>query len=365
MPGNKLRRKSKPVDMKEVRLPPPRPSEELLMAHAPNLEGAKVLCTTQGRGQMADILANLNPDRHVTLAFFDHYQMTESAPFHQANAGRVELVCQADLPQTGFDLVCQPLNAKGDKEFTRDVMQQAFLSLREGGEMVTAVDQYRDHWLHEEMKKYFDKVTRLVVGKKGVVYQAKKKGTIKKVKDHSAESAFRLGETLVTLTTKPGVFSHRQVDGGARALIKAMDVQVGMNVLDVGCGGGAVGIAAGLSAEGVSVHAVDSNPRAVQCSLLNAQRAGLTEYTCELDSTGASVKAGTFDLVLANPPYFSNYRIAEIFLEVSNRALKKKGKLLLVTKAPNWYTENLPESMEHTEAESIGGYQVLVFKKVK
>ncbi len=365
MVEKKLRRKSKPVDLKEIRLPPPRPSEELMMGHASQLSGQKVLCTTLGRGQMADILASLDSSRHVTLAVFDHYQLTETAPYHADHAGRVELICEPDLPLGDFDLVCLPLNSKGDKEFTRDLMQQAFLALRVGGEMVTAVDQYRDHWLHEEMKKYFDKVTRLVIAKKGVVYIAKKKGELKKVKDHSGESAFRLGEHLVMLTSRPGVFSHRQVDGGARALIKAMEVAKGMNVLDIGCGSGAVGIAAGLSAENVSVHAVDSNPRAVQCARMNAERAGLKKFVCELDSVGATAKEGAFHLVLANPPYFSKYRIAELFMTIAGKSLNKKGTLLLVTKAPNWFTENAPETLEYQDMVTIGGYQVLSFRRAK
>ena len=52
------------------------------------------------------------------------------------------------------------------------------------------------------------------------------------------------------------------------------------------------------------------------------------------------IPAAEFDLVLANPPYYSNFRIAELFAACAARALKPSGTALFVTKRTDWYKNN-------------------------
>jgi 16S rRNA (guanine1207-N2)-methyltransferase len=42
--------------------------------------------------------------------------------------------------------------------------------------------------------------------------------------------------------------------------------------------------------------------------------------------------AGTFDVFVGNPPYYSDYRIAEVFLETAVSALKPGGVCYTVVK---------------------------------
>jgi 16S rRNA (guanine1207-N2)-methyltransferase len=60
-----------------------------------------------------------------------------------------------------------------------------------------------------------------------------------------------------------------------------------------------------------------------------------------LNATGDYPDADTFDLALANPPYFGGQEIASRFVSAAHRSLKLGGQLLLVTKAPAWYEEHL------------------------
>ena len=48
-------------------------------------------------------------------------------------------------------------------------------------------------------------------------------------------------------------------------------------------------------------------------------------------------------LALANPPYYASFRIAEHFLVAGRQALRPGGEILVVTKQPNWYRENMPQ----------------------
>ena len=287
--------------LRGIRLPQPRPAEHLLMNKLVDASAKNVLCTTVGRGQLAGLLANLDSNRNVKCHTLDFYQAKAMVEYHSKICSNLEVVCEPDLPEGEFDLVAIPTAKSNEAELTRDLLQQGFERLAEGRTMYTAVDKPDDQWLHGEMKRLFPKVTRLQK-RKGVVYSAVKKGPLKKVKNFDAEFAFRDDERLFKMMSRPSVFSHRKLDVGARALMNMMRVDEGDRVLDIGSGSGAVGIAAAVRAEGVTVHSIDSNPRAVQCTQHNAEQNNVTSLKAVLDCDGTSVRAGEYDLVLANPP---------------------------------------------------------------
>lgn len=343
--------------MRGIRLPQPRPAEHLLMNKLVDVNAKSVLCTTVGRGQLAGLLANLDSSRTVKCHTLDFYQAEAMVAYHSRICSNLEILCEPDLPEGEFDLVAIPTAKRNEAELTRDLLQQGFERLAEGRTMYAAVDKSDDQWLHDEMQRLFPKVTRLQK-RKGVVYSAVKKGPLKKPKNFDAEFAFRDNKHLFKMISRPSVFSHRKLDLGARALMTAMRVDEGDRVLDIGCGSGAVGIAAALRSEGVTVHAIDSNPRAVQCTQKNAELNDIATVKAVLDCDGSSVRAGEYDLVLANPPYFSNYRIAELFLDIAAKAVKPNGTVLFVTKMPNWFIENIPRWFTDFEKSEVKNYHV-------
>lgn len=78
----------------------------------------------------------------------------------------------------------------------------------------------------------------------------------------------------------------------------------GVRLLDLGCGGGLVGLWTAL--QGARVTAVDLNPHAVELTLANAMRLGLKErleaYLGHLFQALPENTAG-FDIIACNPPY--------------------------------------------------------------
>jgi 16S rRNA (guanine1207-N2)-methyltransferase len=346
---------------------PTRAHEQLLIDAIPELDATRVLCTTGGRAQFARTYAIERPDAHVVCSFLDLFQKRQSE-FQILDDGPVDnlkLICEPDLPSTEADLVAFVFRKGGDAELTRDLMQQGHLRLVEGGRMIASTDNDEDQWLHEQLRDLFPKVTRRPFPKQGTLYLATKTGPLKKVKDFDSEFAFRDRGRLIRAFSRPGVFSHRRIDLGARTLINTMQIRPKMKVLDMGCGAGTVSLAASFAAENVTVIALDSNPRAIQCTQRGAELNNAPGITAILDCEGQAASTGDFDLVLANPPYFSNYAIAELFLDTAFRALKTGGLVHVVTKTPNWFLERMPMWFVDIRESDAGDYRVLTGKMPK
>lgn len=327
----------------------------------PELTATRVICTTAGRAQFAETYARQRPEAQVDCCFLDLFQKNQSEfqVFDHGSLENLKFRCEPDLPQSEADLVAFTFRKGGDAELTRDLMQQGYLRLIDGGRMLAVTDNDEDQWLHDQLQDLFPKVTRRPCAKVGTLYLATRTGPLKKVKTYDCQFAFRDRGKLIRMHSRPGVFSHRRIDLGARTLINTMQLKPGMKVLDMGCGVGTVSLAAAFAAENVTVIALDSNPRAIQCTQLSAELNGATGITAILDCEGHSASTGDFDLVLANPPYFSNYAIAELFLDTAYRALKPGGVVHVVTKTANWFLERMPLWFVDIQESEAGGYRVL------
>jgi 16S rRNA (guanine1207-N2)-methyltransferase len=270
----------------------------------------------------------------------------------------LRIECACDLAAGEADIVALPFSASGDAELTRDLLQSGQERIVLGGKLYTATDNADDNWLEGELRKIFRKLERRPTST-GVLYVATKTEPLKKRKNFSCEFAFRDCGRLIRAYSRPGVFSHRHIDPGARRLIDAMQIDPGARVLDIGCGSGTVALAAAGRAEGASVHAIDSNTRAVECTQRGAELNGFTNLTVELNVNGNFQGAGEFDLALANPPYYSNFRIARHFLTAGCQALRPGGTMLIVTKQPQWYQQHMPEWFNEVNVTQHKGYHLL------
>ena len=338
-----------------------KPSERLLLDFLGKLPTGRVLCNSEGRAQFAAEYARRNPQTAVTCWLLDLYQQ-QQIKTTQTLPPNLELVCAADAPVAEIDWVAWAFSKQGNGELVRDMLQTGHERLAVGGTLAAATDNPSDRWLLELLQNLFGKVVRQA-GAGGVLYTVVKGAPLKKIKQYAAEFAFRDGERLIQLRTRPGVFNHRELDGGARSLLKTMEIQPGQKVLDLGCGSGAVGVAAALRAEQVEVKAIDSNPRAVECTRWAAEQNGAKSLQVELDCDGRSLPAGAFDLVLANPPYYSHFRIARLFVDIAFRSLKANGTMLLVTKTSQWYLEHLPTQFSDVKNQPVGNYHVIVARR--
>ena len=339
-----------------------RPAEQILIDALGEMPVGSILCTSLGRGQFAAAAAQNRPTAAVCCSFLDLSARNLAKEFHREPPPNLRFECQSDFPEEEVDLFALPITASGDAELVRDILQSGHLRLRRGGTMFVATDNRTDSWLHDELRKLFAKVTRRPV-EQGTLFIATKTEPLRKLKNYECRFAYRDEGRLIQAVSRPGVFSHRRVDGGARALLKTATVRPGDRVLELGCGSGVVSLAAAVRAEGVQVQAIDSNARAVECTRRGAELNGISNIAVQLNTAeavaGDEISESTFDLVVANPPYYSNYRIADIFARRAAHVLKPEGTALFVTKRSEWYEERFPELFASIAVEPVGNYVII------
>jgi len=330
-----------------TKTPPPRIAESAAFDVAIAFSGERIVCTSIGRGHVARGLWRDRPLASVTLVYLDQFQQRLAIGDHEAEmaAGdlsdaRLQIICDTDLPNQEFDLAVVPCSVRGEAELQRDLLQQAYSRITIGGRLVSSVDNPRDKWLHEQMQQFETKVT-VSRSENASVYVVVKDKPLRRTRSFQCEFTFRALDQTVHAVTRPGVFSHRRLDGGAAALIDAIELVDGARVLDVGCGSGAVSLALAKKKSNLHVLAIDSNARAVQCTAAGADKNELTNVVAKLTCTGEVDQPAGYDIAACNPPYYANFKIAELFIDASRQALKPGGRIYIVTKTAQWYEENL------------------------
>lgn len=159
-----------------------------------------------------------------------------------------------------------------------------------------------------------------------------------RVRDFSAKwKASVPGIDPVEFTSVPGCFCHRRLDEGGLALAEVVSRELkergaGGRLLDMGCGCGLVGFLVAKAVPGVSLVMVDSHSRAVEAANINSESLGVEAEVILSDCGTPARMDGTFDVFVGNPPYYSDYRIADVFLETARRALKPGGVCYTVCK---------------------------------
>ncbi len=135
------------------------------------------------------------------------------------------------------------------------------------------------------------------------------------------------GEKL-TFETDSGVFSKGELDTGTELLLNALPDLKG-DVLDLGCGWGAIGIAVSKANPETNVTMVDVNLRALGLCEKNARTNGVRVDCLESDGFSA-LGDRLFDAVITNPPIRAGKQKVYELLEGACRHLRDGGRLYLV-----------------------------------
>ncbi len=143
------------------------------------------------------------------------------------------------------------------------------------------------------------------------------------------EFSFRFSGYLYTFISDDGVFSKTYIDYGTLALLEAAikeDIQG--NILDFGCGYGAIGVVLQNKFTNCKVISSDINNRAVELASLNYQKNGMENKA--IVSDGFEHIDQKFDWIFLNPPIRTGKaNIYHMFDEAYNH-LNESGKFMIV-----------------------------------
>lgn len=127
-----------------------------------------------------------------------------------------------------------------------------------------------------------------------------------------------------------GVFAKSGVDYGSRALIEAMEIPMGAQVLDIGCGYGPIGLTAAKLVVHGHVTMIDVNSRAVELARENATLNKLDNVTVLESDLFAALGEQEFDVALTNPPIRAGKETVHAIFEGAFERLKQGGALWIV-----------------------------------
>jgi 16S rRNA (guanine1207-N2)-methyltransferase len=179
-----------------------------------------------------------------------------------------------------------------------------------------------------------------------------------------SEHRFLYRGELLTFAVDRGVFGSHGLDPGTSLLIENLTIAKTDRVLDLGCGWGAVGVAAARFAREGHVVLTDVNRRAARLARLNLERNHADNAEVRVGDLFLPVEGERFDVIATNPPYRAG---RPLILELVNEApdhLSPGGRLLIVGKGTQgilYYQERLEEQWPGP-VEVLGrrsGYRVL------
>ncbi len=133
----------------------------------------------------------------------------------------------------------------------------------------------------------------------------------------------------LTLRTASGLFSPKRIDNATLLLIQNM--KLGTDILDLGCGYGAIGISAAVARPEATVTMSDINQRAIEITRENINMNNLHNASV-VESDFFKNISKKFDTILMNPPISAGLAPILTAVEDSRSHLTSSGTLQIVAR---------------------------------
>src|SRR5262245_18802183 len=153
-----------------------------------------------------------------------------------------------DLPPR-FNTVIFPASAQADRELKLDVVEQAYHVLAPGGLFLTLSEYEKDNQFAKWQKKIYGKCGETPASELGMAFFSTKTDDEPDRRRHEVTFHAKIGDgPSMNFVSRPGTFSYGRFDNGSRAMLEIAEVRTGDQILDLGCGNGAVGCLAAAKA---------------------------------------------------------------------------------------------------------------------
>lgn len=191
---------------------------------------------------------------------------------------------------------------------------------------------------------YVGPVEQKIVGNHSALYVGKNKrlGAGRKLTDFLSFSPLAIKDVSLKIANLPGVFSAGELDAGTKLLLETIPYDR-TRVLDIACGAGIIGAVYKKINSASDVTLSDLSLLAVEATRATLQANDLAGTIITSD-VFAGIK-GTFDLILANPPFHTgistDYSFIEKFTADARKHLNRNGEIYIVANAFLPYKEKL------------------------
>ena len=143
--------------------------------------------------------------------------------------------------------------------------------------------------------------------------------------------SFEVNGISMHLLTDNGVFSKNRVDEGSLAFLKViLPLNLGTNILDLGCGYGTIGLTLAIAKKEARVTLADINARALNMCKKNAEALELSQRVTILQSDIYEKIEGPYDSIVVNPPIRAGKAVTYRMYEESKQYLIDGGSLYIV-----------------------------------
>ena len=181
---------------------------------------------------------------------------------------------------------------------------------------------------------------------------------------------FEVNGISVSLLTDNGVFSKNKVDEGSLAFLKViLPLDLGNNILDLGCGYGTIGLTLAIAKKEARVTLADVNTRALALCKRNADAYDLGQRVTILQSDIYEKIEGPYDSIVVNPPIRAGKKVTYKMYEEAKQYLIDGGSLYIVIRkaqgadSASKYIESIFGNVELLDRHK--GYHIYRFIKSK
>ncbi len=323
---------------------------------------AQILHLGCGHGALGVALAQSIPQGQITLLDANYTATTMAQQTLATNkiTNATVIADPAPLPTASFDIVV--LEAPSGRKFARRWLAIAHAALRPGGQLYLAGPKAEGiEALISDARALFQQTTtlayrdhnRIAVATKGPTSQLPTWATEPGIAPGTfTEFSTAIAGQRLTISSLPGVFSFDHLDAGTALLLQHLKVQSTERVLDIGCGWGAIGLAAAVMGA-TQVDLVDSNLLAVAATQRTIANTGYTNLRALPSDALSAVADQRYDLIVTNPPFHAgkpiNYDAATAFIAGAQTLLTSGGRLLLVANAFIRYERVMRAMFPHVE----------------
>ena len=176
--------------------------------------------------------------------------------------------------------------------------------------------------------------------------------------------SYKLFGEEYTLKSDAGVFSKDGLDDGSRLLLETIaKTDLGVEILDLGCGVGPIGLTLAKLDPRRQVTLADVNLRALECCKANAEALGVGERVRILQSDVYSNITTSFSTIVTNPPIRAGKKVVYHFFQLAYDRLQPGGVLYVVIQKKQGADSAFKELVRvFGNCETIGrqaGYHIL------